>query len=137
MKKILSEEEVRVPADSNSPSEDDYEFLKFRVHAEECGLSGSEPDWDTAQAEWARLSTGEKIEAHRGLSARKGTDDSALKSLPKNYLERKMWQRQVHQQQQQYKAMSVGSEPLGEYRPDWWDGVTYPETCSGRLNGDG
>lgn len=124
-----SDPELRVPGQSSES------WFAFRTHAESCGISGSEPDWESALVEFDRLPITERLSAQKGLTVRKGSEDPALRSLPQNYLRKKMWQRTVTPR----KAASAGSQPLGPYRPASWNGE-YPEAASGfllRRNGNG
>lgn len=63
----------------------------------ECGGAGcSGPDWTDASWEWQRMDTEQRIGSMRGLMQRKGLDDPALlRGLPKNYLEKRKWERDI------------------------------------------
>lgn len=74
---------------------DEDGFPDFRSEGERLGISGSEPDWGEARLEWRRLDFKQRLTAVRGLRDREGTDDPALKSLPVNYLRKRMWERKI------------------------------------------
>lgn len=73
----------------------DEQWTDFVAAAKTVGLSGSSADWKSARWEWRPLDPLQKHAATEGLRVRDGTDDPALKSLPANYLKRRMWERAV------------------------------------------
>lgn len=74
-------------------------FSAFREIAEAYGMSGSEVDWREArQFGWSKLDFEAREKAVHGIALRMkagATDDPARRSLPKNYLERRMWERKI------------------------------------------
>jgi hypothetical protein len=74
----------------------DEDWFDFRTVAESVGVTGSSTDWDEAwRFCWRRLDFSQRTAATQGLRDRAGTDDAALKALPLNYLQRRMWERAV------------------------------------------
>lgn len=62
----------------------------------DCGGAGcSGPDWVDAAWEWSRMDFEQRVAAIRGLAKRKGADDPALRGLPKNFLEKRKWERDI------------------------------------------
>lgn len=56
----------------------------------------SDADWSEARMVWKPLDFEQKLAAIQGLRARASApEDSAKKSLPKNYIQKRMWERQV------------------------------------------
>jgi hypothetical protein len=88
-------------------------WFEFRTQCEKAGMSGSEPDWDEAwRFEWKKLDFSQQKRAFDGIRDRIGTDDPALKALPRNYLKKRMWERAVQDRNGQQRPKESPRKPF-------------------------
>lgn len=72
-------------------------FDAFRVSAEEYGMRCSGEEWkECHQFEWRSLDVMQRMEAFKGIRDRVEAGDMSLVNvIPKNYLKRRLWERNV------------------------------------------
>lgn len=72
-------------------------FPDFRAMCEKAGMGASEPDWSSAALDWIVLDIEMQLAAMKGIvdRLRDSPEDYALRSLPQNYLKKRMWQRPI------------------------------------------
>jgi hypothetical protein len=88
------------------------DWFEFRETAESAGIGGSSLDWDETWMLWRQLDPNQRQRATDGVRARAGGDDPALKSLPHNYIARRMWERPIRAPSGQSPGIQGGNDAV-------------------------